>query len=427
MLPLTLLLLGVVSSGVVTPGDLQSPVDSTHWYRGNIHTHSLWSDGDDFPEMIVDGYVTQGYHFLALSDHNILSRGDRWMYTGTVQSRAKVDALAKYQERFGKDWVELRGEGPKQEVRLKALAEFRGEFETPGEFLLIEGEEITSSFRRLPVHMNATNVAGKIAPQRGGSVREVIRNTMCEVIAQAEKEGRPILVHLNHPNFGYGVTAEDLAHVVEERFFEVYNGHPSVNHRGDAVHCGVERMWDIANAIRIGVLEAPPLFGVATDDSHNYHSETGSLTGRGWIVVRAKELSARSLIEAMEAGEFYASSGVALSDVQFDEKARTLKVSVDPTPGATYTIEFVGTKRGFDRTSEPHLCKEGKPLEQVTRKYSETIGEILQVAKGSEATYRFTGDELYVRAVITSSLSVDRPVWNGQLRKAWTQPVSVGW
>ena len=26
------------------------------WWKGNLHTHSLWSDGDDFPEMIVDWY-----------------------------------------------------------------------------------------------------------------------------------------------------------------------------------------------------------------------------------------------------------------------------------------------------------------------------------------------------------------------------------
>src|SRR4051812_44910849 len=42
------------------------------WYKGNLHTHSLWSDGDDFPEMIADWYRARGYDFLALSDHNVL-------------------------------------------------------------------------------------------------------------------------------------------------------------------------------------------------------------------------------------------------------------------------------------------------------------------------------------------------------------------
>ena len=49
------------------------------YWRGNIHTHSLWSDGDDFPEMIADWYKSHGYHFLALSDHNVLAEGQRWI------------------------------------------------------------------------------------------------------------------------------------------------------------------------------------------------------------------------------------------------------------------------------------------------------------------------------------------------------------
>ncbi|HET8736162.1 MAG TPA: histidinol-phosphatase, partial [Pricia sp.] len=33
------------------------------WYKGNLHAHSYWSDGDEFPEMIMDGYKTAGYDF----------------------------------------------------------------------------------------------------------------------------------------------------------------------------------------------------------------------------------------------------------------------------------------------------------------------------------------------------------------------------
>src|SRR5262245_24226725 len=35
------------------------------YWKGNLHTHSLWSDGDDFPEMIGDWYKKNGYDFLA--------------------------------------------------------------------------------------------------------------------------------------------------------------------------------------------------------------------------------------------------------------------------------------------------------------------------------------------------------------------------
>jgi len=31
------------------------------WYRGNTHTHTLWSDGDAAPEVVADWYVSRGY------------------------------------------------------------------------------------------------------------------------------------------------------------------------------------------------------------------------------------------------------------------------------------------------------------------------------------------------------------------------------
>ena len=78
------------------------------WYRGNTHTHSLWSDGNDFPDMIADWYRSHGYHFLALSDHNILSAGDRWFAQDEIVKRGHPEALEKYRQRFGDDWVETQ-------------------------------------------------------------------------------------------------------------------------------------------------------------------------------------------------------------------------------------------------------------------------------------------------------------------------------
>jgi len=60
------------------------------WWKGNLHTHTFWSDGDDFPEMVVRWYKEHGYHFLALSDHNCLSRGQRWMVVTSGSRLAKT-------------------------------------------------------------------------------------------------------------------------------------------------------------------------------------------------------------------------------------------------------------------------------------------------------------------------------------------------
>ena len=109
----------------------------TRWYKGNTHTHTLWSDGNDFPEMVVDWYHQRGYDFLALSDHNVLSEGERWMAINEVTERVRGDdgdVLGKYRRRFGDEWVEVRSLDGVEEVRLKTLAEFRPRFEQEGRF-----------------------------------------------------------------------------------------------------------------------------------------------------------------------------------------------------------------------------------------------------------------------------------------------------
>ena len=66
----------------------------TQWWKGNLHTHSLWSDGDDFPEMIAEWYKSEGYHFLAITDHNTLHEGEKWI--PITPARMRDVAHAKY-------------------------------------------------------------------------------------------------------------------------------------------------------------------------------------------------------------------------------------------------------------------------------------------------------------------------------------------
>src|SRR5881227_340650 len=95
---------------------------AARWYRGNLHTHSLWSDGDDYPEMIVAWYKEHGYNFLALSDHNRMLEGERWINTKT-NGEGEV-ALEKYEAKFGTKWVERKEQGDATMVRLKTLEQF---------------------------------------------------------------------------------------------------------------------------------------------------------------------------------------------------------------------------------------------------------------------------------------------------------------
>lgn len=396
------------------------PDTTARWRKGNLHTHSFWSDGDDFPEMIVRWYKAQKYDFLAISDHNVLHQSERWLPVGTNQ--LQNEALSKYLASFGTNWVEVRGDDAKREVRLKELSEYRGLFEEPGEFLLIQSEEISDAFGKLPIHINASNLKDLIKPQGGKSVREVMQNNVNAILDQGRKSGEPILPHLNHPNFHWAVTAEDLAAVEGERFFEVYNGHPSVNNQGNSQHAGTDAIWDVALALRLTSSNPEPLYAVATDDTHNYHRHGlgQSNAGRGWIMVWAQSLSPEELLEAMERGDFYASSGVRLKEVR--RSAGELSVEVDPEPGVEYKVEFIGTPKNFSRHGEAVKDSDGKEL-YTTRRYGPEVGRVMAESVGLRATCTLKDRELYVRARIVSSKVKANPSEAGEKEMAWTQPV----
>ncbi len=398
-----------------------SALAQERWFKGNLHTHSLWSDGDAYPEVIVDWYKTNGYHFLTLSDHNIIQDGERWTNLNT--NRGGTNAFANYVNRFGANYVEQRtNDTGAAEVRLKTFSEFRSRFDEKNKFLLMLGEELSDRYLSSPVHMGAINVREVIKPQGGTSVFNVIQNNVDALMAQRKKTGQPMFLHLNHPNFQWGVTAEDIMHVKGEKFFEVYNGHSSVRNDGDETHASTDRIWDILLTKRLGELKLEPLFGLGTDDSHHYKTFAAdkSNPGRGWIMVHAKDLSAKSLIAAMEAGEFYASSGVQLNKVERNRKSYVIEIQ--PEKDVTYTTQFIGTRKGFDPKSEPVRNANGTPL-RVTHRYSKDVGVVLAEVKGTSPRYELKGDEIYVRAKIISS----KPKANGpvkdEVERAWTQPL----
>jgi hypothetical protein len=422
------LTLGVLSSAVAWQSSSSIPEPATdllpalrrggpRWWKGNLHTHTFWSDGDDFPEMVADWYKRHGYHFLTLSDHNVLSEGDRWLNV----TKDREAALKKYLARFGTSWVEQRKKPPGTQVRLKPLAELRSLLEEPGRYLLIPGEEITHRYGFFPVHMNAINLRDVIRPVNGPSVAETLTVNLRQVEEQRKKTGWRTLVSLNHPNFGWGLRAEDML-ADELRFFEIFNGHPSVRNYGDAKHAGTERVWDIVLATRLSKNRLPLVYGLATDDAHSYHTfAVGKANpGRGWIMVKAPYLTAEAIVQAMEAGDFYASSGVTLSDIR--RKGKLFALTIQPEPGVTYKTQFVATMKGVTLQSEPLQDEQGNEL-KVTRVYSPEVGKVVAESDGLAPAYEFTGKELYVRARVVSTRPHPNPFQKGDLEAAWTQPL----
>lgn len=397
--------------------------DGLRWWKGNTHTHTLWSDGDAAPEYVVAWFKEKGYDFLSLTEHNTLATSERWLAygEGTRISEAHIDEL---RTAFGDQWVDVRGEGDKREMRLKTLTELAERFEEPGEFLLVWGEEITNL--QPSVHMNGINVRENIAPLGGGTIGYAIERNVQAVNAQSAELGLPMFAHLNHPNWGAAMSAEDILESESVMFFEVFNGHGGVRNWGsEEKHLRpTDTIWDIMLAVRLAN-GRPVIRGMATDDSHEYFDPKPGDTspGRGWSMVLAPELTPNAIAHAIMEGKYYATTGVLIDEIHADGKS--LRVAIRPEEGVTYTTQFIGTSKDADLTPEPVLDAEGKPIAGVTGNYDKAVGMVLHETSDTTAVYTFTGNERYVRVKITSSEDHPNPFREGDKEMAWVQPVVV--
>lgn len=302
------------------------------WLKGNTHTHTTNSDGDTPPEEVALWYREHGYDFLVLSDHNV--------FTDPATLAHLTDST----------------------------------------FLLIPGEEVTSGFDGKPVHVNGLNLPGLVEAREAETLVATIQ---ANVDAIREVEGVP---HINHPNFRWAFGAEELAQVRNDRLLEIHNGHPQVHNQGGGGTPGLEEIWDIL------LTGGKRIYGIAVDDAHHFQGEFAAHRanpGRGWVAVRAAAREPLAIMEAMEAGHFYASTGVELADVVVGEG--TLEVHIAPEGDFRYTTTFIGAG-----------------------------GRILGETGANPAVYELDGSELpgevgYVRAKVTDSMGY----------VAWTQPVFV--
>jgi hypothetical protein len=227
-------------------------------------------------------------------------------------------------------------------------------------------------------------------------------------------------VQINHPNFKWGLTAEDIAPTKGASLLEVANGHNGVNNAGDREHPSVDYIWDVVLTRRLGELNLPIIYGTGTDDAHFFTGEEPkrAIPGRAWVMVRARHLTPERILSSMEQGDFYASTGVTLKDVKFENNV--LSVAIDSKWGVSYRTQFIGTLKGYNAKASP---RSADPKTHLTMKYSDDVGKVLAEQAGTKASYKLTGQELYVRARVISTARKENPAVEGDVEMAWVQPV----
>jgi len=253
----------------VPPRRFATEVDESVFLRGNIHTHSLRSDGDSPAEVVMAWYRDHGYDFLALTDHN-----------------RHLDVS---------DYQHIEN----------------------GSFVLIPGEEVSMAAAGKPIHVNALCTHSTIGEARFDSRTAAVQ----WAVDQIGSQGGVALI--NHPNFVWSLRLEHLAPIRGAHMIEVYSGHPHARSHGDDRHDSVEQMW--GELVALGSRWAP----AAVDDMHQLgpvptEGVPQARPGTGWVEVYGAELDADSICSALGAGRLYATNGPQLSRLAVGGDAMTV-------------------------------------------------------------------------------------------------------
>lgn len=283
-------------------------IDASVFQKGNIHTHTSWSDGDSAPDVVYRWYRDHGYSFLAVTDHN--TRTDPLLFKSIERKKS---------------------------------------------FVIIPGEEVTMMGAGRQVHVNSLCAKATI----GGHHAEHQGESLAWAVQKIREQGGVALI--NHPNFDWSLTAADVAQGHGAQLLEIASGHPWVHTDGDATHLSHEAIWDAM------LSQGETFAGVAVDDSHHFRGPGRdpvhlALPGRAWIQVFADAPDREQICAALAKGRLYASTGVTITritvkddtyavtlgradqKVDFIGKGGVILQSGKPGEDGTATYRLVGTE-----------------------------------------------------------------------------------
>ncbi|OQA50291.1 MAG: hypothetical protein BWY46_00097 [Firmicutes bacterium ADurb.Bin300] len=274
---------------------IANPYDTVDWstwkaYKGNLHCHTLASDGStDFAEMIEYHY-SLGYDYLSITDHGVMSTS--WTDVNTVPY---MSLLGKFET------------GSITYMPTPLTPERYTEITTPGE----DGRamiQIPNGIELNPTSFNSSHVNSWFGTYGNG----VIGGTSdYETAIKGAHEGGGLSV-INHPGEYTGEKEQDdpeLAYSDDyhvNKFTNLLLKYDScigidVNSKGDGRTRNDRKLWDrlLQNCIPNG----RNVFAIGTSDAHSI-----SAVDTAWTINMLPELTADSVRESLETGTFFAGS-----------------------------------------------------------------------------------------------------------------------
>ncbi|HEY5945052.1 MAG TPA: CehA/McbA family metallohydrolase [Kofleriaceae bacterium] len=264
------------------------------WLKGTTHVHAAPSGDSNEPvAQVVQWYEQHHYDFIVITDHN------RVTPASGARSMIVIPGIE--------------------------LTHNRKDCDPPGD-----------ESGNCRIHVNALGVTAKLDGKLEWSDYKD-RNRIAlytKAFAKAHELGASV-IQINHPQYYWGMTTDVMNAIGKHaELVEIANQQFAKWNAGDATHASTEALWDAALA------QGLTLWGVASDDAHDYQTDGGGKypAGGGWVMVKARR-DRLAILAALAAGRFYSSTGVLLS--RAERVGDELVVEVAPGTSNQYTIAFI--------------------------------------------------------------------------------------
>lgn len=295
-------------------------------YRANLHTHSNLSDGKLAPKELRDVYREQGYSVLAITDHEFcidhsdLNCEDFLLLTG--YELQIVDPVRPRRANQKCCHVCLLSKDPH---------DFKHVFFSPNAYDL----------RRLchiPEEIPNMKYVGEPFVEKYYDV------DLINEVARLAKENNYLIAY-NHPTW----SLEEYPTYSKLRGFyamEIYNN-----------DCSQQGMDEYNPAVYDCMLRSGARLGcIATDDAHYGHPVGDPLCDLfgGWTMIWAESLDYGKIVEALEKGDFYASTGPEIKALYWEDG----KIHVETSDARSIALTTGGRRSCFVKAREGEFVHE---------------------------------------------------------------------
>ena len=242
------------------------------YFKGNMHCHSTLSDGAQTPEELKAWFKGHGYHFLAITDHEVTynhSDLDDEDFITITSSELSV-----------KEFPEV---STSTNRRMK-VAHFNI-------YAKEQSNDATLFYSTVADHYAPDELRERLAAELGDKTREYTPEGINEIIRGANEAG--FFVAYNHPRWSLETYREYSAY---EGLWgvEVYNT--------SCARAGLNE-YDI-NVVDDMLRDGKRVFATSGDDNHSARTCGGT-----FVMVNAPSLTYKNLIDGLLAGTFYTSTG----------------------------------------------------------------------------------------------------------------------